>query len=50
MSCLVINVMIFNYMEDVKWKIEEFNELKEMFVLMMEVCNDNNKVKECGVL
>ncbi|MBT0587990.1 Cd(II)/Pb(II)-responsive transcriptional regulator [Alteromonas oceanisediminis] len=49
-SCSAINAMIFNHMEDVKRKIEELNELKETLALMMEACNDNNKVKECGVL
>jgi hypothetical protein len=37
-------------MVEVSQKIAELNELKSTLAEMVEACNDNNKVKECGVL
>ena len=49
-SCASINNLILDHMVEVSQKIAELNELKSTLAEMVEACNDNNKVKECGVL
>ncbi|AEF03000.1 Cd(II)/Pb(II)-responsive transcriptional regulator [Alteromonas naphthalenivorans] len=49
-SCENVNATIDKHIDDIKHRISELNALQKTLKSMRAACNDDKKIKECGVL
>jgi Cd(II)/Pb(II)-responsive transcriptional regulator len=49
-SCENVNTTIDKHIDDIKHRISELNALQKTLKSMRAACNDDKKIKECGVL
>lgn len=49
-SCEKVNATIDKHIDDIRHRITELNALQKTLVSMRAACDDDKKIKECGVL
>ncbi|WP_420935941.1 Cd(II)/Pb(II)-responsive transcriptional regulator [Alteromonas sp. A081] len=49
-SCENVNATMDKHIDDIKHRISELNALQKTLKSMRAACNDDKKIKECGVL
>jgi Cd(II)/Pb(II)-responsive transcriptional regulator len=49
-SCENVNTTIDKHIDDIKHRISELNALQKTLKSIRAACNDDKKIKECGVL
>ncbi|MGB3727458.1 MAG: Cd(II)/Pb(II)-responsive transcriptional regulator [Glaciecola sp.] len=49
-SCENVNATIEKHIDDIRHRITELNALQKTLVSMRAACDDDKKIKECGVL